>query len=122
MASFNGSVTDYEALLHEIRATGNVELVDDNFDTGTVTKPGEYPLADKTYADLLDRQSKDHFAATSPELRTTILRFYSDTNAPIVTKKNPQQWAKVLQQLDELKAVSIAQSNAPAAGSPPSMQ
>jgi hypothetical protein len=121
MASFNGSVTDYEKLLNEIRATGNVELIDDNFDTGTVTKPGEYPLADKTYADLLDRQSKAHFAGTSPELRTTILEFYSDTNAPIVTKKNPQQWAKVLQQVNELKAVAPAQPvAAPTKGSTPS--
>jgi hypothetical protein len=120
MASFNGSVTDYETLLHEIHATGNVELIDDNFDTGTVTKPGEYPLADKTYADLLDRQSKDHFTSTSPELRTTILEFYADTNAPIVTKKNPQQWAKVLQQVDALKAVTTVPPGAPTTGSSPS--
>jgi hypothetical protein len=117
MASFNGSVIDYEKLLHEIHATGNVELIDDNFDTGTVTKPGEYPLADKTYADLIDRQAKDHFAATSPELRETILAFYSDTNAPIVTKKNPQQWAKVLQQVDELKAVTTPQPGPATPGS-----
>jgi Zinc dependent phospholipase C len=109
MASFNGSVTDYERLLREINSPGKVDLVNDNFDTGTVTAPGEYPLADKTYADLLDRQAKDHFAATTPELRETILKFYSDTNAPIVTKKDPAQWSKVLQQVDELKAANPAQ-------------
>jgi hypothetical protein len=117
MASFNGSVTDYEKLLYEIHASGNVTLVDDNFDTGTVTKPGEYPLADKTYADLLDRQAKDHFATTTPELRETILEFYSDLGAPIVTKKDARRWTKVLQQVDELKAVTTAQ---PAATAPAS--
>ena len=112
MASFNGSVTDYEKLLHEQREPVTATLVNDNFDTGTVTNPGEYPLADKTYADLLDRQAKDHFAATSPELRETILKFYSDTNAPIVTKKDHARWAKVLQQVDELKTANPAKRSA----------
>jgi zinc dependent phospholipase C len=122
MASFNGSVTDYEKLLREIHANGHVELVDGNFDTGTVTKPGEYPLADKTYADLIDHQAKDHFATTSLELRQTILEFYSDTSAPIATKKDPQRWAKVLQQVDELKAVTPVQPGAAAAGPPSPMR
>jgi hypothetical protein len=103
MASFNGSVSDYEKLLGEIHHSDVPELKNDNFDTGTVTLPGEYPLADTTYADLLDHQAKDHFAETTPELRETILKFYADTNAPITTKKDPQKWAKVLQQVSELK-------------------
>ena len=41
MQSFNGSVTEYEKLLHELHATGEVELRNDNFDTGTVTNPGD---------------------------------------------------------------------------------
>jgi hypothetical protein len=119
MASFNGSVTGYEKLLGEIHDPASVKLVNDNFDTGTITGPGEYPLADKTYADLIDRQAKDHFAATTPELRETILKFYSDTKAPIVTKKEPAKWAKVLGQVDELKAVNPAKPSAasPAPGS-----
>jgi hypothetical protein len=96
--------------------------VNDNFDTGTVTNPGDYPLADTTYADLLDRQARDHFASTSPELRETILKFYSDTNAPIVTRKDPAKWAKVLQQVNELKTASsarvVAVSSVPATSTP----
>jgi zinc dependent phospholipase C len=114
MASFNGSVTDYEKLLGEIRHGGVPELRNDNFDTGTVTNPGEYPLADTTYADLLDHQAKNHFAATTPELRETILKFYADTNAPIATKKDPQRWAKVLQQVSELKSAALASPGSPA--------
>jgi hypothetical protein len=114
MASFNGSVTDYEKLLGEIHRGGVPELRNDNFDTGTVTNPGEYPLADTTYADLLDHQAKNHFAATTPELRETILKFYADTNAPIATKKDPQRWAKVLQQVSELKSAALASPGSPA--------
>ena len=39
-ASFNGSVTDYQHFLHEQKDSGQLELVNDNFDTGTVTGPG----------------------------------------------------------------------------------
>jgi hypothetical protein len=103
MASFNGSVTEYEHFLREKRATDAIVLVNDNFDTGTVTKPGEYPLADKTYADLLERHAKDHFKEMTPELRATILDFYSDPNAPITTKKNKKQWSDVVREVAELK-------------------
>jgi hypothetical protein len=113
MQSFNGSVTDYEKLLGEIRSKGVVELRNDNFDTGTVTNPGDYPLADSTYADLLDRQAKDHFNTTSPALRDTLLAFYADPNAPVATKKKPKQWAKVQTQVGELKAYKPAASVAP---------
>jgi Zinc dependent phospholipase C len=115
MQSFNGSVTDYEKLLRQIQAAGSVELRNDNFDTGTVTNPGDYPLADSTYADLLDRQSKDHFSATTPALRDTLLAFYADPGAPIATKKNPKQWAKVQTQVGELKAYKPAASVTPSA-------
>ena len=70
-ASFNGSVTDYERLLHQVHGDGRITLINNNLDTGTITGPGQYPLADKTYADLLGRQAKDHFAGTSPELQAT---------------------------------------------------
>jgi hypothetical protein len=102
-ASFNGSVTDYERFLKDQKDSGKLDLVNDNFDTGTVTGPGQYPLADKTYAQLLDHLSKDHFAQVSPELRKILLDFYSDLNAPFATKKDKAEWAKVLKELDELK-------------------
>ncbi|MFZ1033507.1 MAG: hypothetical protein WAN72_16060, partial [Candidatus Acidiferrales bacterium] len=103
MASFNGSVTEYEQFLREKRATDAIVLVNDNFDTGTVTNPGEYPLADKTYADLLDRHAKDHFKQITPELRATILEFYRDPNAPITTKKHKKEWSDVMREVAELK-------------------
>ncbi len=102
-ASFNGSVTDYEHFLHEQKDTGHIELVNDNFDTGTVTGPGQYRLADKTYAELLDRLARDHFAQLSPDLRKNLLDFYADPNAPDTTKKDGKEWSKVQKEVDELK-------------------
>jgi Zinc dependent phospholipase C len=114
-ASFNGSVTDYQRFLREQKDSGHIELVNDNFDTGTVTGPGQYPLADKTYAQLLDNLAKDHFAQLSPELRKTLLDFYADPNAPDTTKKDEKEWSKVLKEVDELKA--LKPNRAPAATS-----
>ena len=113
-ASFNKTIAEYGSLLDQKRDTGRVELLDDNFDTGSVTGPGEYPLADKTYADLLERLAKNHFAQVSPELRSTVLSYYSDLNAPFSTKKNKKQWAKVVQNLNELKSTPDAIAATPA--------
>jgi hypothetical protein len=114
-ASFNGSVTEYEHFLHEEKESSHIELVNDNFDTGTVTKPGEYPLADKTYADLLDKLDKNHFAQLTPELRSALLDYYSDPNASFATKKKKQDWARVLKQVDDLKTFTPALTPTPAA-------
>lgn len=105
MASFNDSLTHYEHFLHEEKETGHVALVNDNLDTGTMTPPGQYALADKAYATLLEKLAKNHFAMVTPDLRKNILDYYSDPNAPIAMKrKKKKEWAKVLQDLAALKA------------------
>lgn len=104
MDSFNATVEDYEKLLRERRDSGSVALENDNFDTGSVTGPGQYPLADQTYADLLDHLAKHSFAGVSPEIRQVILDYYSDPNAPQYTKKHKKEWEKVSKEISDLKA------------------
>jgi hypothetical protein len=53
---------------------------------------------------LLNRLSKRHFNHVSPELRSTILDYYSNLQAPFAAKKNKKKWEKTVQQLAELKA------------------
>jgi hypothetical protein len=103
-ASFNASVTDYEAFLNQEKQTGQVALPDDNFDTGSVTAPGEYALADKTYARLVDNLAKDKFASVTPEIQSAVLKYYSDLSLPFATKKDPKEWKTVTEELAELKA------------------
>ena len=81
-ASFNETIVNYGKLLEQKKTEGRVQLLNDNFDTGSDTGPGQYPLADKTYAELLDRLAKNHFAQVSPELRSAVLSYYNDLNAP----------------------------------------
>lgn len=107
MASFNATLKDYEGSLKDERESGKVELVNDNFDTGTVTGPGQYPLADKTYAELLDRLAKDHFQDVSPELRTTLLDYYASVKGPLGKKTTKKEWARTTGELDALKALTI---------------
>jgi len=121
--SINKTVDDYSALLREQKA-GQLTIADLDFDTGRETRAGEYSLADKTYAHLLDDLAKQNFDEASPELRQNILSFYADPNAPNATKKNAKAWKTALEELDKLKvsnaqrAVSAAATIVPAQESP----
>jgi hypothetical protein len=104
MASFNAAVTDYQRDLRAERDSGQLALINDNFDTGTVTGPGEYPLADKTYAELIDKLAGTRFAEVTPELKSDVLDFYKDPNAPDTMKRKKKEWAKVMHEVNALKA------------------
>jgi Zinc dependent phospholipase C len=104
MASFNATLQDYEQSVHAIGKSGMIDLADDNFDTGSVTGPGDYPLADKTYAELLKRLAATDFARVSPELRRAMVNYYGDGEGPFAAKKNKKEWAREMKELDRLKA------------------
>jgi len=104
MTSFNDSLQGYEHNIQDERQS-KLTLVDDNFDTGTITRPGEYKLADKAYADLLDKLAQNHFDHVSPELRTTLLNYFGNLDRPFAFKSNKKQWAKTVQEVDQLKAL-----------------
>jgi len=103
--SINKTVDDYSALLREQKAE-QLTIADMDFDTGRETRAGEYTLADKIYAHLLDDLAKQDFDQASPELRRNILSFYADPKAPIATKKNAKAWRTAQEGLDKLKVSS----------------
>jgi hypothetical protein len=109
-ASFNDTINEYEKLLSMEARMNNTDIPDDNLDTGTTTGPGKYPRADMTYAMLLHQLAKNQFVQMSPELRTAILSYYGDLNAPFSSKKNKKEWAKIVHDLNELKSVTEAQA------------
>jgi zinc dependent phospholipase C len=106
--SMNKTVESYTDLLKEVDH-GDVQLPDRDFDTGSDTKAGEYILTDRTYARLLDDLSKKDLSQIPPELRSNILEFYTDLNAPIATKRDKDDWKKTLEELDKLKAANAEQ-------------
>jgi Zinc dependent phospholipase C len=103
--SINTTVDQYKAFLEETR-TDSLVLTDRDLDTGSATKPAEYSLTDETYAKLLSQLADRKFDLTTADLRQNILLFYSDTSAPIETKKDQTSWQNLLNSLDQLKAIN----------------
>lgn len=77
-ASFNASLAEYVRQLNRLKTAERVDLPNTNFDTGKIDHYGDYGLADKAYADLLDRLAKDNFGAMDPRLRANILQYYGE--------------------------------------------
>jgi hypothetical protein len=109
LKSVNTTVDEFRGYLRELRADKLV-LANKDFDTSFPTKPGEYKLADETYAKLLDKLAKIKFVGVSPELRTNILAYYENPSAPNYTKKKRKEWNKQVQQVQQLKAAGTAQA------------
>jgi Zinc dependent phospholipase C len=111
--SINTTVDRYRTFLREA-GNNSIALANCDLDDGKETKPGEYSLTDDTYAKLLDQLASRKFEGMSPELRANIMEFYSDPSAPFHTKKDKNEWNKVMAELDQLKATTTV-----AAGDPP---
>jgi hypothetical protein len=103
-ASFNASLDRYKQLLSQVDG-GEPKLLNDNFDTGDMTGPGKYKLADETQAKLLDELAKQKFNAVSPEMRAELLEYFGHPDAPYAMKRKPKDWAKVQAELEQLKNV-----------------
>ena len=101
-ASFNAALDHYRKLLREVEA-GQPNVPNDNFDTGTVTGPGQYWMNDDTHAKLLDALAKDNFNGASPEVRSELLQFFGDPNAPYAIKKKKKEWARVQAEIAQLR-------------------
>lgn len=113
--SIDETVRDYQQFLSEA-AQGTLHLENKDFDTGYETRPGEYALADQTYARLVGDLAKNQFKDVSPQLRENIVTYYSNPDAPLATRRHPKQWRKLESELDQLKAAPIAEiQDAPAA-------
>jgi hypothetical protein len=105
MASFNASLDRYRELLSELQAD-RLKLPNENFDVGEITGAGSYRLGDRAYAQLLGKLD-GHYADVPPELRLDILAFYGDLSAPVSTKSDSVEWAKVIKELDQLKTAGV---------------
>lgn len=108
LKSVNDTVDRYRECLRVLDSKDNLALVNRDFDTGKLTRSGEYSLADETYGKLLDKLADTKFAGISPDLRKDILAYYQDPNAPNTTKKKRDRWNKTMAELEQLKATQVA--------------
>ncbi len=102
--SFADTVRRYRRFLKE-EDENHLTLENLNFDTGKPIHAGDYALADKTYAKLLNELSANHFRSLTPNLRANILAFYANLNAPVATQDHPRAWQKLLRELARLKGI-----------------
>lgn len=101
-ASFNATLDRYRQLLSQV-GTGQLDLPNDNLDTGDETGPGKYQLNDETHAKLLDRLAGQNFNGASSEMRAELLEFLGHPDAAYSMKRKPKEWKRVQAQVDRLK-------------------
>ena len=102
--SFTRTLAEYRRLLAEAGA-GRLALPNRDFDTGQLTRPGEYRMADDTYAQLARRLADQDPSAVDPRVRAEVLAFFADPSQTFATRKNKKDWVKTLAALEKLRAV-----------------
>jgi hypothetical protein len=100
--SFNKTMDLYRKLAGDVR-TSQLKLENRDFDTGNLTKPNEYRMADEAYAELAAKLADKDPGAVDPKLRANILEFFHDLDLPFATKSDAKKWQKTLAALDRLK-------------------
>jgi hypothetical protein len=106
MKSVNTTVDQYGSDLRELSA-GKLLLQNRDFDTGKMTRAGEYTLTDEAYPKLLEKLSDRKFADMSAALRDNILTFYQDLKPPAFAKKHPEKWNRALSELEQLRSMVV---------------
>jgi Zinc dependent phospholipase C len=101
--SMDNVVRIYRDEVHQVEA-GVHDLPDRNLDTGNLTQPGKYELADNAYSQLLILLAKRNFAGVTPGLRENILWYFSTTDASDSLKN--KQWKKTEEALQLLKTAN----------------
>jgi hypothetical protein len=105
-ASFNATLDRYRELLADLRE-GRLDLPNNNFDVGEHTGPGKYRLNDEAHAKLLDKLAGNNFASATPEVRSELLHFFAEPDAPYATKHNARAWTKLQTELQQLKSAPV---------------
>lgn len=92
--SFDAILQNYHAALGQVR-NNSLMLPDINFDTGAPTELGDYKLADKTYAKLLEKLQEQGYKNVTPELQKNIVQYYAKvdtTKLNTLDKSAKKKW------------------------------
>jgi hypothetical protein len=108
--SIDRTVQDYGEFLDEAQK-GPLHLEDKDCDTGHETRPGEYALADQSYARLVGQLTDNRFKQVRPQLRDNIVAYYSNPDAAVAARWQPKKWKKLEAELEQLKSASLTESN-----------
>ena len=84
-----------------------------DLDTGNPVKPSGYRLTDDTYATLLHRLAAKPTQPIPPGVKDDILAYYANLDLPFATKKKPDQWAALQQDLKTLQTMPTSTAPEP---------
>lgn len=112
-ASFNASLTQYRNLL-TAEEQGHLELPNTNFDVGSESMRGVYELNDSAHVKLLHQLAGRSFQGASPELRTELLTFFSESLPPSkivpVDAKQEKTRAQIASDLVALRQATLTEN------------
>lgn len=108
--SFDATLTQYRQFLAEARG-GRLTLVNRDLDTGRPTRPDEYELADRTYAELAVRLAQKPPETIDPALRRNVLAYYGNEESLESVKKNRKRWLKTLAAVQKLQGEAAFPAN-----------
>jgi len=104
--SFDTVLVHYHAALASLHKKP-LELPDVDYDTGKPTHIGEYELADKSYAKLVEKLDDSKFNNLTATLKQNIVNFYDKTDSTAMSKKYPKDWKKTYTCLQALRSANV---------------
>jgi hypothetical protein len=101
--SFDKALEVYRGLLRS--GPAGLRLPNRDFDTGALTQPTEYGMADETYARLARVLSDpDRAAPVDPRVREAILAYFRDLTLPFDLKtRKPEDWQATVAAVESLR-------------------
>ena len=100
--SFDTVMVRYKDALTRLE-TGPLKLPNVNFDTGNITTPEEYALADQSYNQLLVKLQDNKFSFITPPLKQNLLDFYAKADTNAMKQKDEPDWKKAAPALQQLQ-------------------
>jgi hypothetical protein len=104
--SFDTTTVHYALALSTLQNTGHIDLANIDFDTGKVTAPGEYGLADQTYSLMVIELQDEKFNSLTAPLKDNILNFYSKADTTTKSNENKRDkidWKKTYLALQQIR-------------------
>ena len=91
---------------NELERVANDELYlpNLNLDTGRASKAGEYPMADKTYAELLRRHAQNNFADMPNDLALDMAKHFQNREAALRFDESGKDRAKTVAAVDRFES------------------
>ncbi|ALD21494.1 zinc dependent phospholipase C family protein [Hymenobacter sp. DG25A] len=104
-SSFHQVIGTYCGLLNKQGYLTAAALPNTDFDTGHITRTGEYPLADETYSEWLLKLNNNKFEGLTAPQKKSILAFYTPAEGKTNPPLNEDKQRQTQEALDHLRTL-----------------